>query len=187
MILITKHELTSRSSLWSTTASYKYMDPPDLVKTVMARDRFDDLFSCLTWSEQPIVWLASMSQEIYIWLLIDGFAKEINDYRASHFSPSDFICVDESISRWYGQGGHWISHGLPMYVAIDGKPENGCEIQNECCGRSSIMMRIKLVKTSEEELTHTIPDAETGLLHSTCVLLYLISSCTYSLRTIVGD
>ena len=28
------------------------------------------------------------------------------------------ICVDESISRWYGQGGDWIDFGLPHYVAI---------------------------------------------------------------------
>ena len=50
MILMTKNESTSRASLWSTTASYKYMDTPALVKTGMARNRFDDLFSCLTWS-----------------------------------------------------------------------------------------------------------------------------------------
>ena len=106
-----------------------------------------------------------MSQEKYRWPIIDGFAKEINDYRASHFYPSDLIFVDDSMSLWYGQGGHWINHGLPMYVAIDRKPENGCEIKNACCGRSSIMMRINLVKTAEEELTHTIPDDETGLLH----------------------
>ena len=52
------------------------------------------------------------------------------------------------MSRCYGQGGHWINHGLPMYVAIDRNHENGCEIQNAFCGRSSIMMRIKLVKTA---------------------------------------
>jgi hypothetical protein len=63
------------------------------------------------------------------------------------------ICVDESISRWYGQGGNWINHGLPMYVAIDRKPENGCEIQNAACGCSGIMLRLKLVKskTAREE------------------------------------
>ena len=50
------------------------------------------------------------------------------------------------MSRWYGQGGHWINHGLPQYVAIDRKPENGCEIQNAACGRSGVMLRLKLVK-----------------------------------------
>jgi hypothetical protein len=39
-------------------------------------------------------------------------------------SPSDVMCVGESTSKWYGTGGHWINEGLPMYVAIDRKPEN---------------------------------------------------------------
>ena len=40
--------------------------------------------------------------------------------------------------------------GLSMYVAIDKKPENSCEIQNSACGRSVIMLRLRLVKTAEE-------------------------------------
>jgi hypothetical protein len=32
--------------------------------------------------------------------------------------------------QWYGTGGDWINEGLPHYVVIDCKPENGCEIQN---------------------------------------------------------
>lgn len=52
------------------------------------------------------------------------------------------ICIDESMSRWYGKGGDWINEGLPHYVAIDRKPENGCEIQTACCGTSGIMMSL---------------------------------------------
>ena len=52
--------------------------------------------------------------------------------------PSDEICVDKLMSQWYGQGGHWINHSLPMYVAIHRKPENGCEIQNAACGHSGV-------------------------------------------------
>ena len=73
-----------------------------------------------------------------------------------------------------------------MYDAIDRKPENGCEIQNACCGRSMVMIRLKLVKTSEEELTHTVPDADTGLLHGTNLLLFLVGPWTYSTRKVVG-
>jgi hypothetical protein len=36
-------------------------------------------------------------------------------------------------------------------VAIDRKPENGCEIQNACCGRTGIMMALHLVKGPVEE------------------------------------
>ena len=93
-----------------------------------------------------------MSAEQFLWLLIYGFVKEFNDCRAAKVTPSDIICVDESISQWYGQGGHWINHGLPMYVAIGRKPENKCEIQNSTCGWSTIMMRLKIFKTAEEEI-----------------------------------
>ena len=74
-----------------------------------------------------------------------------------------------------------------MYVSIDRKPKNGCEIQNAYCGKSTIMMGHKLVKTSEEELTHTVPDAETGLIYGTRILLFLIVRWTYSMQTVAGD
>jgi hypothetical protein len=40
-----------------------------------------------------------------------------------------------------------------MYMAIDRKPENGYEIQNAACGNSDVMLRMKLVKTAEDEGT----------------------------------
>ena len=58
----------------------------------------------------------------------------------TNFFLSEWICVDESMSRWYGLGGSWINIGLPMYVSIDRKPESGCEIQNAACGISGVML-----------------------------------------------
>jgi hypothetical protein len=58
------------------------------------------------------------------------------------------------MSRRYGEGGYWINDGLFMYISIDRKPENGCEIQNTACGQSGITVRLKLVKTAEE-VTHS--------------------------------
>jgi hypothetical protein len=55
------------------------------------------------------------------------------------------------MSHWYGLGGHWNNMGLPMYVAIDRKPDNGCEIQNCCDGLTGIMMQLKLVKSAVQE------------------------------------
>ena len=69
---------------------------------------------------------------------------------ARKYHPSDSICVDESMSRWYGIGGQWINAGLLQYIAIDRNPENGCEIQNATDGVSGIIMQLKLVKTSYE-------------------------------------
>jgi hypothetical protein len=75
-----------------------------------------------------------------------------------------------------------------MYVAIDRKPENGCEIQNACCGRSSIMMRLKLVKMAEgEATTHRDVDLADGMLHGTKILLFLVGPWLNSDRTTVGD
>jgi hypothetical protein len=68
---------------------------------------------------------------------VDDFVLRFNKHRRLYFSPCDRICVDESISRWYGQGGSWINHGA--------------EIQNAACGRSGIMLRLKLVTTIEYE------------------------------------
>jgi hypothetical protein len=39
--------------------------------------------------------------------------------------------------------------GLPMYVAIDCKPEDGLKIQDSCCAKSGILLQLKLVKTAE--------------------------------------
>ena len=35
--------------------------------------------------------------------------------------------------------------GLPMYIAIDRNPENGCEIQNYACVRSGVMLLLILI------------------------------------------
>jgi hypothetical protein len=77
------------------------------------------------------------------------------------------------MSRWYGQGGHWIEHGLPQYVAIDRKPENGCEVQNAACGRSGIMLQLQLVTTAYHEATREV-ESEVGLNHGTVVLERLV-------------
>ena len=75
--------------------------------------------------------------------------KNFNLHRQRFVIPLWLICADESMIRWYGLGGHWINMGLPMYVAMDRKPENGLEIQNTCCAKSGIMLQLKLVKTQE--------------------------------------
>jgi hypothetical protein len=107
-----------------------------------------------------------MSSEQYCWLLVNGFVEKFNDYKKNYFIPSHTICVDESISRWNGQGGFWINIGLPMYMTIDHKPENGCEIQNAACGNIGVMLQLKLVKMAEEEGAN-IEEEDNGLLHGT--------------------
>ena len=71
-----------------------------------------------------------MSLEQYHQRLIDDFINNFNKHHGQNFYLSDEICINESMSRWNGQGGHSINHGLPLYIAIDRKPKNGCEVQN---------------------------------------------------------
>jgi hypothetical protein len=186
LILTTRFEFGRRSSLWSTSQFSKYRGAPCFGKTGMSRVRFDDLWASIAFSEQPATRPESMTSEQYRWLLVDGFVEKFNDYRKDYFIPSHTICVDESISRWYGQGGFWINIGLPMYMAIDRKPENGCEIQNAACGNSGVMLRLKLVKTAEEEGANALEDDD-GLLHGTVVLKNLVLPWANTNRIVCGD
>jgi hypothetical protein len=99
----------------------------------MTRNRFDEIWKCMRFSHQDPERPLYTPHEVYRWNLVNNFVTMFNDHRQQQFYPSDCICVDESISRWYGMGGDWINVGLPMYVAMDRKRENGAEIQNACC------------------------------------------------------
>ena len=118
-----------------------------------------------------------MSAEAYWWKLVDDFVKAFNLHRRENFISGTFICTDESISRLCGGGGYWINEGLPCYMAIDRKPENGCEIQNSACGESVVMLQLKLVKHIQEEVKAELGQ-ESGngddLVHGCKVLKELI-------------
>ena len=152
MLIITRFEFGKRSSLWATTARTRFVPAPNLGHTTgMSRERFDHLWRFIVWSEQPKERPAEMSHEEWRWSLVQDFVDNFNEHRETFYQASSLICADESISRWYGLGGNWINCGLPHYVAMDRKPEFGCEIQNACDGISGIMMRLKLVKSQAAE------------------------------------
>ena len=106
-------------------------------------------------------------------MLVDDHVSKFNANHACNYHPSDSIRVDESMSRWYGIGGHWINASYTQYISIDIKPENGCEIQNAADGFSGIMMQLNLVKNSSEKAPH-YPEEYDGLFHSTKVMLKLL-------------
>ena len=68
-----------------------------------------------------------------------------------NFIPSDLICVDENMSKCYRTGGHYINIYLPNYIAVDRKPQSGCEIQNLAVGCAWVMLNLKLVKNAEDD------------------------------------
>ena len=188
MILMTTYEFTSRATLWATTAPMKYRPAAHFGRTGMSRNRFNEMFRAVRWSKQAPYPGEDESSEVYRWKLVDDFVAAFNEHRANFFNPSDHICVDESMSRWYGQGGHWINHGLPQYVAIDRKPENGCEIQNAACGRSGVMLRLKLVKGVDlvGEDNNNDPQ-EASLLHGTHVLKHVVLPWFGTNRIVCAD
>jgi hypothetical protein len=147
----------------------------------MSRNRFNNLSTAIRFSSQPDQ-QGEHSSVRYRWSLVNVFAAAINHHRKSMAMPSEVICVDESISRWYGQGGHWIDIGLPHYVAIDRKPENGCEIQNAACGRSGIMLNVALVKAARSTESHS-----TSVGHGTAVLSRLVAPWAGSWRVVCAD
>ena len=141
IILMSKFEFYKRRDLWTNTSQFRYVSAPALGKTGIDRKRFDLLWQWMVWSDQPEIRPETMKHSQYRWKLIDGFVKRFNNYRAHHFFLQTLICVDESISRWHGQGGDRINVGFPHYVAIDRRPKNCCEIQDSCCRVSGIIMR----------------------------------------------
>ena len=103
-------------------------------------------------------------------MLVGDHIDNFNKSYACNYYPSDSICVDESMSRWYGIGGHWIISGLPQYISIDRKPKNGCDIHNSAGGVYGIMIQLNLVKTSSGEDLH-YPEEHDLLLHGTKVMI----------------
>ena len=183
MILATKFEFLSRASLWSTVAQSKYRPAPSFGRTGMSRIQFDNLFSNLRFGNQPAERPPNLSSGQYRWLLVDNFINNFNKHRARNFIPSERICVDKLISCWYGQGGSWINQGLPQYVAIEQKPENGCKIQNAACGCSGVMIRLKLVKSADEEQSTN----NKHCLHGTAVLNKLVLPWRNTNRIVCAD
>jgi Transposase IS4 len=117
------------SRLWKAGLTSKHIPEPEFGKTGMSRHSFDQISACIRFSDQPRA-QRELSAVRYCWKPVHDFVSAVNTHRRTRFTQSERICVDESIARWYGQGGHWIDMGLPHYVAIYRKPENGCEVQN---------------------------------------------------------
>ena len=129
----------------------------------MTRDGFESLMRSIEFREGN----ANQQNE---WHRINMFVQAFNDCRESRYTPSHHICVDESISRWYGLGGSWCNEGLPHYVAIERKPENGCELKTASCGESGIMIRLEVTKEKELQEEMVFDDC---CEHSTSMTLRL--------------
>jgi len=149
-ILAARYKFGSRAELWSTKPRNPYLVAPAFgERTGLSRFRFDALWSCVAFSEQTSGGRDESEQSR--WDFSTDVVDSINAHRDAHVSPSEYICVDESMCKWYGQGGPWVMWGLPMYVALYRKPENGREIPNAACGRSEMMLRLSVVTSAEHQ------------------------------------
>ena len=181
IILMTRFEFSKRRDLWKTESSFKYK-PVAKFGRFIARNRFEVLMSCIAFSRQSECTSPGSSDRR--WGLVQDFVTAINSHRASRVSPSSFICVDESISRWYGLGGSWLDKGLPHYVAIDRKPENGCELQTAACGESGIMLSIEVVMAKEDYKGKLF---QSGCSHSVAMTRRLTNNWANSNRIVIAD
>lgn len=174
--LSTTFEFESRGELWSTTGRTEHLRAPALgSRTGIPRRRFDLLWSLLTFSGgAPDVPPADgLGHEQQRWARVNDFVGSINAHRSSRVTPGGTICVDEFISRWYGQRGHWKSRELPMYVAIDRKPKSGCEIKDAACGRSGLTLLLRIVATAGDKQANLTAEDLAGS-HGTAALIWLV-------------
>ena len=105
-ILITRFEFGRRLSLWAAAAApSKYVPAAALGKTGMSRNRFDQLWKLIRFSQQPEERPEGMSSGSYRRRLIDDYIRIFNEHHENMFILSSRICADEFISKWYGFGG----------------------------------------------------------------------------------
>lgn len=180
LVLMSRFEYGPRADLWKTTSENKYIPAPNFGR-FMTQYRFTKLRSSIRFSDNG-------NQEndggINRWGLVDDFVSAINFHRELFVTPSELICVDESMSRWYGLGGDYIDVGLPTYRALDRKPESGCEIKSSACGRSGIMLRLEIVKSPSDDVDN---NNEQGLSHGAAVTKRLVYPWAGTNRIVCGD
>lgn len=93
------------------------------------------------------------ASKISRWMRVTEVIEACNEPRGAHIIPSELICVDESMTRWYGLGRDWRDIWLPHYVAMHRELENGVDLQISSRGRSGIITRIEnLISAGERSM-----------------------------------
>ena len=80
MLLATWFEFRSWASHWSNVTTNKYIPAPSFGLTGMPQKRFDDLWMCIRFSDQPHNCPSDMTSEQYRWRLVDDFVKNFNEH-----------------------------------------------------------------------------------------------------------
>lgn len=181
LILMNRIEFLNRRDLWCKQPFSRFRPEPN-IGNAMSRNSFELIRSSLRFSGNGV----TEEQGYARWDFVTDFVQATNDHRRSyvtHMTPSEALCIEERISRWYGLGGHLIDVGLPHYTALDRKPENALEMKTVCYGRSGTMLNIEL------EMGSKFPQQDFGAdnSHGTAVLLRLVQRCFGSERVVCAD
>lgn len=82
IILITRFDFRSRVSIWSCVPISKYIPAPKLgMTTGISRPRFDELWSVLRWSNQPIEQSKGIPHVEHWWMLIGDMVEIFNQHK----------------------------------------------------------------------------------------------------------
>jgi Transposase IS4 len=75
--------------------------------------------------------------------------------------------------------------GLPCFISFERKPDDGFEIWSCCCGRTGVMVQLKVVKTQTQQQEYNQSTDEIN--HGTKVVLSLILPWYGSDRLVCAD
>ena len=156
----------------------------------MTRNWFGAIWSDVRFLHQLDARPKEMPSEDCCWVLTQDFIDHFDQHDEQNFHPWATLCVDESMTRWHGIGGDCINEGSPMFVAIDRKPDYGCEIQSICCAKSSVMLSLKVVKKLKSRVrkdASNTDDGDIGLNEGTWTIKELCSSWANTNRVAVTN
>jgi Transposase IS4 len=90
-ILVTRMQFGRRRKLWGLTTGSKYIPSANFMATGMSRNRFEDIWSMLSFSHQEPKQPINMSSADYRWTLVDDFVDDFNRHRRARFRPSEKV------------------------------------------------------------------------------------------------
>lgn len=136
----------NRSPL-SCRPEWKYIPAPQVGSTGISRDFFDEIIRYIRYYEQPpnpsrTSRPEGMSSDKYRWMLVDGVVSRFNEYWAR---------CNEYWARCFSEGVKRLAR-FSLTQRVGTGLMMGCcnsELQNNACGRSGVMLRLRNVKKGQ--------------------------------------
>ena len=119
-----------RQDLWS-SEDFNFPAPNFGLRFGISRNRLNDLLHYLRfcpadeYTNKEDKWSPVRRNK---WSPVRRLIKGFNEQRAATFYPCWSICVDESMSAWWGKDGNYCSDGMPHDTKIERKPK-GVEVE----------------------------------------------------------